>query len=248
MSDLTGVWQWNGLYGLLAGAMGLLVLWWNLRGLLIGLPLLQLGLGQIMVLRYDMEMRWALVLWAVTVIACAILALTAGQRSPRSWAPPMPRLFRGVLLALLGGLVFAVDLGEHLPLVDGATVRLLIGIALMGFLVLALTDDPLYVAVGLLLWMMPSQLFLALALPVPALSVLLNGVILAAMLACSYLALAGDVELAMRSRPLTDIAFPESKRSDPPAETSPVPAFLGWRFNPIRRWRQFGAQLRRALR
>ncbi|GEM_PF-1800063 len=248
MSELTGVWPWNALYGLLAGFMGLWVLWWNFRGLLIGLSLLQLGLGQVMVQRYDMEMRWALVLGAVTVIACAILALTAEQRSPHSWTPPMPRLFRGLLLALLVGGVLAVDLGEHLPLVDGATARLLIGVALTGFLILAWTDDPLYVAVGLLLWMMPSQLFLALALPVPILAVLLNGVILAAVLACSYLALAGDVELAMRSRPLTDIAFPEPARGEPAAARSSVPGLLGGRSAPIRRWRQFGAQLRRALR
>lgn len=249
MPELTSVWQSNTLYVLLGGLVGVLILVWDLRGLIPGLVITQFGVGQIMVHRYGLAPRWALILLAGTTVACMILAITAGQRGFHPRTRPMPRLFRGLLLALVGGFVYAVGLSSHLPLVDESTARFLVWLALAGFLVLALSEDPLYVAVGLILWILPGQAFLAVALPIPVISFLLGSLILVTVLACCYLALAADVTLALQSRPLTDPIFPESfaprqVNATPHRRTPAHPTGEGLAWH----WQRLRLSLRRGLR
>jgi hypothetical protein len=187
----------------------LLVMLWDWRLFLPGLALIQYGVGQILVYRYGVPGQWLAVYFWVMVLAALILALAPlqiGRHQPadRSGNP----LFRGLILLLLGVIVYTLQPDLPLPVLDVPTARLFLWLVACAFLVLALTDGALFTGIGLLLWFIPLQSLSAVILPLPSLIALWGIVQLVVMLACSYLALAENEQIAERNLPITDVTFP----------------------------------------
>jgi hypothetical protein len=194
----------------------LLVILWDWRLFLPGLALIQYGVGQILVDRYGVPGQWLAIYFWVIVLAVLILALSPlqmGRYQPahRSGNP----FFRGLILLLLGVIVYTLQPDLPLPVLDVATARLFLWLVACAFLVLALTDGALFTGIGLLLWFVPLQSLTAVILPLPSLIALWGILQLVVMLACSYLSLAENEEIAEQNLPITDVTFPVEERRLP---------------------------------
>jgi hypothetical protein len=221
MDFLLGASFWSSalsLWGIGAIAF-LLIILWDWRLFLPGLALIQYGVGQILVYRYGVPGQWLAVYFWVIVLAALILALSPlqmGRYQPaeRSGNP----LFRGLILLLLAVIVYTLQPDLPLPVLDVATARLLLWLVACAFLVLALTEGALFTGIGLLLWFIPLQSLTAVILPLPSLIALWGILQLVVMLACSYLSLAENEQIAEQNLPITDITFP--------VEQGGMPGFL----------------------
>lgn len=201
----------------------LLVLLWDWRLLLPGLALVQYGVGQLLVYRYGVPAQWLAIYFWVVLLAALILALSPLQTRSyqivdRSGNP----FFRGLLLLLLGVVVYSIAFEVPLPVVDLETARLFLWLAACALLILALTDSPLLTGAGLLLWFIPVQSLMAVILPLPALIALLGALALSIALVCSYLDLAESEQVAEQQRPLTDVTFPVESEMAPSFSISMV--------------------------
>jgi hypothetical protein len=193
-----------------------LIILWDWRLFLPGLALIQYGVGQILVYRYGVPGQWLAVYFWVMVLAALILALSPlqmGRHQPaeRSGSP----LFRGLILLLLAVIVYTLQPDLPLPVLNVATARLFLWLVACAFLVLALTDGALFTGIGLLLWFIPLQSLTAVILPLPSLIALWGILQLVVMLACAYLSLAENEQLAEQDLPITDVTFPVEGRAMP---------------------------------
>lgn len=191
----------------------LLVILWDWRLFLPGLALIQYGVGQIVSYRYGVPGQWLAVYFWVMVLAALMLALSPIQMrryqpADRSGNP----FFRVLILLLLGVIVYTLQPDLPLPVLDVATARLFLWLVACAFLVLALTDGALFTGIGLLLWFIPLQSLTAMILPLPSLIALWGILQLVVILACSYLALAENEQIAEQNLPITDVTFPVERR------------------------------------
>jgi hypothetical protein len=191
------------------GVAALLILLWDWRLLLPGLALIQYSVGQILIHRYGVPGQWLGIYFWVVLLAALILALAPIQiRTYQREGQGSGLLFRGLLLLLLTVIIASIPINFPLPVLDVSTARFFVWLAAAALLILALTDNPLFVGIGLLLWFIPIQSLLALLVPLPALIGLLGTLVLTVSLACSYLVVADSEQVAQQEIPATDLSFP----------------------------------------
>lgn len=220
------------LVGLLAAVV---VLAWDWRISLPALFLVQLGVGQLAVQRSLMPEEWSRVL-AWVVVACLLILVLSLLQSNRP--APVGQLgtifFRLLLLGLAAFLLGSAEVGDLLPLVDGAMARLLLWVAFCAIFAIANADGALESGLALLLWLIGTEAALIAVAPAALVVVLLGALFLLVTLACSYLLVAENVALAEENYPVTDINFPvdtfDNLSTRQPAGITP----LGQRFATVR--------------
>jgi hypothetical protein len=229
----------------IGGGAALLILLWDWRVLLPGLALIQYSVGQIVVHRYGVPGQWLGIYFWVVLLAALILALAPIQirAYPRDGSGG-GLLFRGLLLLLLTVIIASIPINFPLPVLDVNTARFLVWLAASALLILALTDNPLFVGIGLLLWFIPIQSLLALLIPLPALIGLLGTLVLTVSLACSYLVVADSEQVAQQEMPATDLSFPTQES----AKHSLLPDVAWLRQLVVRQLATISAVLKRATR
>ncbi len=198
----------------LGGLAAIIILAWDWRVSLPALLLIQVGLDQLMIVRYGMAPAWALIHIFVLGLSGVILGLSMLQIETSGGAPHLTNwFFRAVLLSLLGiGLAF-LDVQVRLPMLEESASLLVIWLLLCGVLILALTDRPLHATFGLLLWFIPVQSVAPVILPLPPLVAVLGSAQLLVVLACSYLVVAEDSVRAAQVQPITEVVFPVEEPS-----------------------------------
>ncbi|MCB0117319.1 MAG: hypothetical protein R2873_08575 [Caldilineaceae bacterium] len=212
-------WSANAALWGIGGVALLLIMLWDWRLFLPGLALIQYGVGQVLVYRYGVPGQWLAIYFWVIVLAALILALSPLQMPiPQSSLRSGNPFFRLLIMVLLGLLVYTLQPDIPLPVLDEPTTRLLLWLVACAFLVMALTDSALFTAIGLFFWFIPLQSLMAVILPLPALIALIGILQLMVALACAYLTLAEDAQIADLQQPATDVTFP----SQADGTTSPL--------------------------
>lgn len=197
-------WSSGPLHILLGLAIGLPLVFWDWRAMLLGLLFVQFAVGRIMGAVYGLPSPWPEVHFAVLFLACLILLLSilqtenvrvnhAGQFSSF--------LFRLLILGMAALLVWRVGGNISLPLLNEATKLLFLWLLVLAVLTLGLTETVLFAGAALLLWLVPLQALLSVLFPVPAFIILLGVLALLVALVCSYLLLAEDDALASALQP-----------------------------------------------
>lgn len=202
----------------------LLFLLWEWRFALIGLLLIQLGVGVLVVRIQGMPAQAVGIQLLVMGLCTLLLSLSAAQqRSPLALQPPGSWLLRlmAVVLLLVSWRLF--DLNLPIPLLTAGLASLCVWLALCALVLLSLSDTPLFTAVALLLWCIPMQVVVETMAPGHSLFVLIGIVEIVLALACSYLVL---VDLTPVAQPIpipTDNSFLEPS----PPLALPTPAVRG---------------------
>lgn len=195
----------------LAALAAALFLFWEWRTALVALVVLHTGIAALMVNVQRLPVQWAMVQILVAVLCSVILALSATQvRSPAALHPPGPLLLRAMVLVLLAASWGVFDLQLAIPLVNPPIARFFVWVGLCALTTLALSDDPFFTAVALLLWSAPIQAVVQLLAPGHNLFVLIGVIEIIITLACSYLVLI-DLMPVVKPQPApTDISFPQN--------------------------------------
>ena len=209
--DLMSFWA-TGL-GLLAtlGVVTLIILLWDWRAALIGLVVVQMSLATLSVQIFALPTTWATAFLTTTALSALILAVSMVQVGPMrsldqagNW---LMRLFAvGILLTAWRLMSIEVALPQMTP----NQVQFFTLMALSALMMLSLGDNPLFVGVALLLWMMTAQVLIAVLLPQPTILVMLGALQLLLALTCSYLILADRVPRRATRVVTTDITFPDA--------------------------------------
>lgn len=212
--------------GAIAAAM---ILFWEWRLALAGLFVVQVGVATVAVQVEQIPGEWAGVMTAVTALTCLILALSAHQvPQPVSLRQSGTFLLRATVLVVIFLGWQALRDGIRIPELAPQVTALFVWLGLCVLVMLALSDNPLFYAVALLLWCVPVQAVVGVLLGIPALIALIGMLELAIALACSYLVLAEQLPVAEAPPILTDIAFPDPVRDVPaPAPSAPELEWLG---------------------
>lgn len=178
----------------------LIVVLWDWRGALVGLILVQWGVGNLLVQRFNMPGQWATVFLFLAGLAGVMLTMSAIQVRWNRHVPRSGNLAMRLMVVLLAYFLFTTqDVRLPLPLIDPETIDLFSWLTLVSLLMLVVGDSPLHVGVSLALWMVTVQAATAILLPNPALIVVGGSVEIALILACSYLVLpASGAALAPR--------------------------------------------------
>ncbi len=168
----------------------LIVILWDWRGGLAGLLLVQWGVGNLLVQRFNMPSQWAMAFLFVVGLAGVMLAMSAMQVQWNRHVPRSGNVAMRLVVVLLAYFLFATqDVRLPLPLIDGQTIDLFSWLTLVSLLILLVGDSPLHMGISLALWLVTVQAATAILLPNPALFVIVGSVELALILACSYLVL-----------------------------------------------------------
>jgi hypothetical protein len=201
-----------------------LILFWDWRLALAGLVVVQIGVATVTVQVEHMPAEWAAIMTAVTCLACLILALSAQQAGT---SPSLRQAGTWLLRALALALVYlawrALGRGVRLPELVPQVTALFVWLGICVLMILGMSNDPLFTAVGLLLWCIPVQAVVAVLLGVPALIALIGILELVVALACSYLVLAEQLPAVEQQPVLTDITFPDRLPGALPSPATPRP-------------------------
>ena len=238
---------------IVGAATALMIVAWDWRVALFGLFCVQVGVVSAAVAMGQLPAEWAGVMVVVMGLACLILALSA-QRMTRTTTLYQSGTWqlRGLLVVLVyvGWVLAEVNL--PLPLVAPSLADLFVWLTLCVLVMLGLSDNPLFGAVALLMWLIPVQVVAAVIVNSPALVALIGMLTLLLALAGSYLMLVEQVSVE-KSRPVvTDITFP-NELDIPAAPLFQQEEVVGWllwlRRQPwaatvVERTRQFTARWR----
>jgi len=201
-----------------------MILFWDWRVSLVGLALVQIGVGAVAVLLQNMDPQWVMVQTLVIVLCSLILALSGRQTASSGSLRQAGNLFfRGMVLVLLYVCWRTFDLEVSIPLVQPSVALLFVWLGVCALLMLSLNDNPLFTGTALLLWTIPAQVVTSILLPHPSLMVILGILQLLLALSCSYLMLVekyGFIETAMVA---TDITFPLPQLPAPPDDVKLLP-------------------------
>lgn len=214
---------------LLIGSTALLsILLWDWRVTLLCLLVVQVGVAVLATQIHNFPEQWGSAQVLVTALAAAMLLLSARQVRPvlRQQRPGSFVIRLSALILFVVSWQF-IEFDLTLPLLTRQEADLFLWLALCAFVMLGLSDSPLYTAVALLLWLIPVQAFIQVILPEQQLFVFIGIGELLLALAASYLLLAQRVPHHAQSRVLTDITFPEElplKKYTAPRRTRPLPA------------------------
>lgn len=207
---------------IIGGTALLMILFWDWRSTLVGLFVVQVGVVVLATRIHNLPEQWGSAQVIVTALAAAMLLLSA-----RQVRPVLQRQRPGSFVIRLSALVLFIvswqfiEFDLTLPLLTQPETDLFLWLGLCAFVMLGLSDSPLYTAVALLLWLIPVQVFVQVILPEQELFVFIGIGELLLALAASYLLLAQQSPQFVQKRVLTDITFPEELLS--PTETPPRP-------------------------
>lgn len=239
MSGLVGILTFfsTGFGLMVVGAIAAaIILFWEWRLALAGLFVVQVGVATVAVQVEQIPGEWAGVMTAVTALTCLILALSA-QQVPRPVSLRQSGTF--LLRAMVLVVVFlgwqALRDSIRIPELVPQVTALFVWLGLCVLVMLALSDNPLFYAVALLLWCVPVQAVVGVLLGIPALIALIGMLELAIALACSYLVLAEQLPVAEAPPILTDIVFPDPTARDTPVSAPSAPE-LEWLGGLARGW------------
>ena len=182
----------------------LILILWDWRGAVVGLILVQWGVGNLLVQRFNMPSLWAVAFLFLAGLAGAMLSLSAIQVRWNRHVPRAGNLVMRLLIVLLAYFLFTTqNLRLPLPLIDAETVDLLSWLAVISLSMLFVSDSPLHTGISLALWLALVQAATAILLPNPALIMAVGGVEIVLILAYSYLILpTAGTELISRPLPL----------------------------------------------
>lgn len=195
------------LIGLMAA--GIIVLWdWRIA--LGGLFAVQAGVTAATVTLQRLPTEWATVTLGVSALSCLMLLLSAQRmRYTGSLYQSGTWLQRAMILALFALLWRVGASNATLPEFAPALVQLFAWLVLCLLTILALSENPLFTAVGLLLWLAPVQAVAAVLVAIPSVVVLVGLLQIMVALACSYLVLIEQIPADAGAPVLTDITFPD---------------------------------------
>ncbi len=178
----------------------LIVILWDWRGALAGLLLVQWGVGNLLVQRFNMPSQWATAFLFLAGLAGVMLAMSAIQVQWNRHVSRSGNLAMRLAVVLLAYFLFTTqDIRLPLPLIDAQTIDLFSWLTLVSLVILLVGDSPLHMGISLALWLVTVQAATAILLPNPALIVIVGSVELVLILACSYLVLpASGAALAPR--------------------------------------------------
>ncbi len=193
----------------IGGLALLIILFWEWHFTLAGLFVIQLGVAVLATQIHALPPQWGTVQLMVSALAAAMLLLSARQvRQAHPQQRPGSFVIRFSAVTLLAVSWQFVDFDIALPLLTVPETDLFLWLILCAFVMLGLSDSPLYTAVALLLWLIPVQVFIQLILPEQRLFVFIGIAELLVALSCSYLLLAQRLPERTAHNVLTDITFP----------------------------------------
>jgi hypothetical protein len=204
---------------LTGAATALLVLLWDWRVALAGVFFVQLSAATSAVVLHGVPAQWALIQTVVVGMVCVMLTLSArAHRLRPSFRQTGTWISRGFLLGMFLAGAWFMNIQVTLPGMDPLVMELFLWLVLCGIMLLGLSEHPLYNAVGVLLWLIPVQVVVAVVTPIPALVALVGLVVLTVGMAVSYLVFVEHMPAEERGLVLTDLAFPQQvKLEHPPA-------------------------------
>jgi hypothetical protein len=190
-------------------ATALMIVAWDWRVALLSLFCVQVVVVSAAVAIGQLPSEWAGVMVVVMGLSCLILALSA-QRMTRTSTLYQSGTWqlRGLLLALVYVGWTLAGVNVPLPEVDPQLADLLVWLALCMLVMLGLSDNPLFAAVALLMWLISVQVITAVIVNSPALVALIGMLSLLLALAGSYLMLVEQVSVEQSKPVVTDITFP----------------------------------------
>jgi hypothetical protein len=209
-------------------ATALIIVAWEWRIALLGLFAVQVAVVSAAVAMGQLPTDWAGVMVVVMLLACVILAVSAQQMTRTTTllqAGTWP--LRALLLVLIYVGWELAELNLPLPGVNPQLADLFVWLALCTLVMLALSDNPLFATVALLMWLIPVQVVTAVIVNSPALVALIGMLTLLVALAGSYLMLVEQVASEESAPVVTDIAFPDEV-GIPTASNFPHEADEGW--------------------
>lgn len=205
--------------GMIAAAI---IVLWDWRFALAGLFFIQVGVTAATVTLQRLPVDWATVTLGVSALACLMLTLSAQRiRYTGSLYQSGTWLQRALILALFWLLWRVAANNITLPEFTPALVQLFAWLVLCLLTILALSENPLFTAVGLLLWLTPVQAVAAVLVGIPVVVALVGLVQIMVALACSYLVLIEQIPAEAGAPVLTDITFPADVERTQPAAASP---------------------------
>jgi hypothetical protein len=195
---------------ILGTVTALIIVIWEWRVALLGLFVVQVGIVSAAVALGQLPSEWAGVMIVIMGLACLILALSAQQMTRtttlyQSGTWPLRALL--LVLVYIGWELAEVNL--PLPEVNPQLADLFVWLALCMFVMLGLSDNPLFASVALLMWLIPVQVIAAVIVNSPALVALIGMLTLLLALAGSYLILTEQVKAEASAPVVTDISFPD---------------------------------------
>jgi hypothetical protein len=189
-----------------------LFLIWNWRLALLGLLGIQIGVAALVVPTQGFPIQPAAVQMMVMALCVLLLGASAQSlRAPHAHPPPGSFLIRCMVVALLLVSWGLFDLQLSLPVITPIVSKLFVWLALCAVIILSLSDAPLFAGIALLLWCIPVQVIVELAVPGQSLYVLIGMMEIILALACSYLVLVDLAPIPPTPAITTDITFPESQ-------------------------------------
>jgi hypothetical protein len=199
---------------LLTGAVcGLVILLWDWRFGLLGVCFIQLSAATAGVVLHGMAAEWAMIQSVVVVLVCLMLLLSARAHGLRpSIRQPGTGVARGLLLGMFLAGAWFMEVQIALPGMDALVMELFVWLVLCAVMLLGLSDHPLYNGIGLLLWLIPVQVIVAVVTPIPVVVALVGLVVLVVGMAVSYLVYVEHLAAEERDLVLTDLAFPQQVR------------------------------------
>ncbi|MBV7330247.1 hypothetical protein KFU94_18755 [Chloroflexi bacterium TSY] len=196
-----------------------IIIVWNWRFMLIGLVAIQVGVARMALTQLQIPSAWLYAQTLVLVLCALILALSGVQATDSRRLYQSGNWFLRLLLICLFIILWQIfDIQIELPTLSSGVSRLSIWLSLSAFLILSLTDHPLYTGSALLLWCIPIQILVAVLLPLPGLLVLIGILELLLALGCSYLILTESFVDTEQPIVVTDITFPTDRL--PPLEAN----------------------------
>lgn len=215
-------------YGVLftmALVLALLVAW-EWRVMLVIVVILQLAVGTLMVRFHNANPNWMLVQLIAMLISCASLSISVLQMRSTTLVRRRTNLVLHLLLAPLlvaGWWLLQVDL--PLPELNPALRQLFLWLAVVALVELSISNDPMSIGVGLLIWCIPLHALAVLFTPIPTLLALIGLLELLLGLACAYLIIA-DRNPAL-SPPKQALMLLRNRNAQPSPNQQPIPVPKG---------------------
>lgn len=192
---------------------------WDWRLMLFGLVAIQAGVARVALTQLQIPSAWLYAQTLVLVLCTLILALSGVQATESRRLYQSGNWFLRLLLICLFVILWQIfNIQIVLPTLSASVSQLFVWLSLSAFLILSLTDHPLYTGSALLLWCIPIQLLVAVLLPLPGLLVLIGILELLLALGCSYLILTESFVDTEQQIVVTDITFPTNRL--PPLEAN----------------------------
>lgn len=208
------------LIGLVAAGV---ILLWEWRTALVGLLVIQLGVIAATVHLQRIPTEWATVIVGVSVLSGLMLAVSAQRiQYTGSLYQSGTWLQRAMILALFALIWRAAAASLQLPEFAPELVQLFAWLVFCLLTILGLSENPLFTAVALLLWLAPVQAVATVLVGVPAIVALIGLLQIMVALACSYLILVEQIPAEEGPAVLTDITFPTAAGAEP-ARTPDTP-------------------------